>query len=160
MEVVVLADTHLRAGLQGLPPPAYAALTGADLVLHAGDVVSPRALAELEALAPTRAVLGNNDHELAGTLPAELEIELGGIRVAMIHDSGPRPGRAGRLQRRFPGAQLVIFGHSHIPCDEPGLGGQRLFNPGSPTQRRRQPRPSIGRLRIAGGRVDAHIELL
>ena len=130
------------------------ALASADVVLHAGDVVSKAAWAELQALAhpaPVLAVLGNNDHELVGVLATELVTELAGVRVAMVHDSGPTAGREARLHRRFPGADLVIFGHSHAPVDAGGLGGQRLFNPGSPTQRRAQPAHSFGWLQLAGG---------
>ncbi|MHB1776703.1 MAG: metallophosphoesterase family protein [Acidimicrobiales bacterium] len=160
MDVLVLDDTHLRGGIDRLPPPVLDALGTADLVLHAGDVVAARAYRELAEAAAVRAVLGNNDHELVGCLPATLELELDGVRVAMVHDAGPAAGRAGRLFRRFPAADLVVFGHSHAPCDEPGLDGQRLFNPGSPTQRRRQPRPSLGRLEIGAGRLRTSVELL
>jgi len=158
MNVLVLADTHLRGGIDRLPPEVLEALGTADLVLHAGDVVTARAYRELAEAAPVRAVLGNNDHELAGCLPHAVELD--GVRVGMVHDSGPAAGRAGRLHRRFPLADLVVFGHSHAPCDEPGLEGQRLFNPGSPTQRRRQPRPSLGRLEISAGRLRTSVALL
>ena len=132
------------------------ALASADVVLHAGDVVTAAALAELTQLAdpaPLHVVLGNNDLELAGVLATELVVELAGVTVAVVHDSGPTRGRAARLHRRFPGADLVVFGHSHAPVDAGGVGGQRLFNPGSPTQRRSQPHPSFGRLRLGGGRI-------
>lgn len=160
MKILVLADTHLRGGIEGLPRAVLRALSEADLVLHAGDLVSARAYEELSAIAPLRAVLGNNDHELAGRLPVTAELELAGVRVALVHDSGPSRGRAGRLHRRFPNAALVVFGHSHAPCDEAGIGRQQLFNPGSPTLRRRQPRPSLGRLEITGGQLRRQIELL
>jgi putative phosphoesterase len=160
MKILVLADTHLRGGIEGLPLAVMRALSEADLVLHAGDLVSARAYEELSATAPLRAVLGNNDHELAGRLPVTAELELAGVRVALVHDSGPSRGRAGRLHRRFPNAALVVFGHSHAPCDEAGIGRQWLFNPGSPTVRRRQPRPSLGWLEIAGGQLRRQIELL
>jgi putative phosphoesterase len=131
------------------------------MVLHAGDIVSAAALAELESLAPTVAVLGNNDHELLGRLPTALEIELAGVRIAMTHDSGASSGRARRLQRRFPAAGLVVFGHSHSPMNEEGQAGQSLFNPGSPTQRRAQPRPSFGHLELADATIVAcEVELL
>jgi putative phosphoesterase len=159
-EIVVLADTHIRRhSARRLPPAVYAALERADLVLHAGDVVTGDVLEELAGFAPTLAVLGNNDGELTGRLPEERSFLVEGLRVAMVHDSGPSKGREGRLQRRFPTADLVVFGHSHIPVDAPGLDGQRLFNPGSPTERRRQPHHTFGRLRVDGGRlVDHRIE--
>lgn len=156
LEVVVLADTHLGEGLGPLPARVRRAARDADVVLHAGDVTSARALDELSALAPTWAVLGNNDRELAGALPEQHVLELAGVRVALLHDAGPRPGRAARLRRRFPDADVVVFGHSHVPLDERGVGGQLLFNPGSPTQRRSQPRATYGRLLLAGGEVHRH----
>ena len=154
MDVVVLADTHLRVRAeQRLPRAVLDAVTAADLVLHAGDVISADALASFEQLAPFCAVLGNNDHELVTLLPDTVELELEGVRIAMLHDSGTRAGRQGRLQRRFPDADVVVFGHSHVPCDEVGLAGQVLFNPGSPTQRRDQPLQTMGALRLADGSV-------
>ena len=156
-EVVVLADTHIRRNsARRLPAAVYAALERADLVLHAGDVVTGDVLEELAGFAPTLAVLGNNDGELTGRLPEERLFLVEGLRVAMVHDSGPTKGREGRLQRRFPTADLVVFGHSHIPVDAPGLDGQRLFNPGSPTERRRQPHHTFGRLLVDGGRLVGH----
>jgi hypothetical protein len=104
-------------------------------------------------MAETYAVLGNNDHALEGILPQSRYLDLGGVHVAMVHDSGPRKGRTRRLRRRFPDADLVIFGHSHIPVDEVGEEEQLLFNPGSPTQRRSQPHRTFGRLRLGGGQV-------
>ena len=102
------------------------------------------------------AVLGNNDRELIGRLPDRLDLELGGVRVGMVHDSGLRAGRESRMRRWFPKAQLVVFGHSHEPVDAEGLDGQRLFNPGSAVQRRRQPRRTIGLLELTDGHVAAH----
>jgi uncharacterized protein len=162
MQVVVVADTHIRRGsTRRLPTAAHDALTGADVILHAGDVVIPEVLEELASHAPVHAVLGNNDHELVGELPETLELELGGLRVAMIHDSGDARGRAARLRRRFPAADLVVFGHSHIPVNEEGEDGQWLLNPGSPTERRRQPYHSIARFEVAdGGLVDPRIVIV
>ncbi len=153
--VVVLADTHLRAtpGGRDLPAPVLAELASADAVLHAGDILEQSVLDRLAAFAPTCAVLGNNDVPLVGTLPEVRTLELAGVRIGMIHDGGARQGRAARLHRRFPDCQLVVFGHSHAPCDEVGVDGQLLFNPGSPTQRRAQPHPSFGRLELSGGRI-------
>lgn len=156
LRVAVLSDTHLRPGGRGLPSTVHGHLTGADVILHAGDVTSPELLDELAGLAPTHAVLGNNDHELRRRLPERLEVELAGVRVAMVHDSGLRTGREARLRRWFPTADLVVFGHSHEPHDAPGADGQWLFNPGSPTQRRRQPHPTMGLLELAGGRIVDH----
>jgi putative phosphoesterase len=155
VRIAVLADTHLDGEVAGrLPPRALAVIGSADLVLHAGDLVTDRAHRQLAALAggPLHAVLGNNDRGLE-RLPTELALELEGVPVALVHDSGRRQGRPRRLARRFPVARLVVFGHSHVPCDEVGVHGQRLFNPGSPTQRRSQPRPSMGLVTICAGEL-------
>jgi uncharacterized protein len=129
-------------------------LRGADLILHAGDVCTAPVLDELSAYAPVRAVCGNNDGPdvVAWGAPETLELDLGGLAVAMVHDSGPSAGRPARLRRRFPAAQLVVFGHSHIPLDEVE-GGLRIFNPGSPTDRRRQPQGTLGILDIEDGHL-------
>ena len=157
MRVAVLADTHLRSpDLGRLPTEAARAVARADLLVHAGDVVSVGALDAFCELGPVHAVLGNNDRELAGVLPESLVLDLAGVTVAVLHDTGRRPGRAARLRRRFPSADLVVFGHSHVPVDEMGLGGQVLFNPGSPTQRRTQPRCSFGLLDLEDGQVVRH----
>ena len=156
-DVVVLSDTHIRPGsTRRLPAAVYAALGDADLVLHAGDIMTDAVLEELAGFAPTLAVLGNNDTALVGQLPEQRVFTVGGLRIAMVHDSGASKGREARLRRRFPTADLVVFGHSHIPVDAVGLGGQRLFNPGSPTERRRQPVHTFGRLRIDEGRLVSH----
>jgi putative phosphoesterase len=156
-EVVVLADTHIRRGSsRRLPPAVYAALERADLILHAGDVLIPELLDELGGFARTLAVLGNNDGDLVGILPETRLFAVDGLTVGMIHDSGAFKGREARLRRRFPTAELVVFGHSHIPIDTPGLDGQRLFNPGSPTERRGQPVHTFGRLVIEAGTLLRH----
>jgi len=154
IHVVVLADTHIRRGsTRRLSDAAYRHLEGADLILHAGDVVVDDVLDELSGFATVHAVLGNNDVELVGLLPETRIIEIEGVRVGMVHDSGPSTGRAGRLRRRFGDSDVVVFGHSHIPWDAEGLDGQVLFNPGSPTERRAQPHRTLGTLDLDGGRV-------
>lgn len=155
--VVVLADTHIRPGSsRRLPDAVYRALDEADLILHAGDVVAGDFLDELGGFAPTVAVLGNNDADLLGLLPETRVLTAGGVTIAMVHDSGARAGRERRLRRRFPTADLVVFGHSHIPVDSPGCDDQWLFNPGSPTDRRAQPVHTYGRLDLHDGRVVRH----
>ena len=152
--VVVLSDTHIhRARSRRLPDAAYAHLEQADVVLHAGDIVTAEVLDELRGFAPVHAVLGNNDHELVGVLPEVLELDLDGVRVGMIHDSGDSTGRARRLRRRFPAADVVVFGHSHIPWLESGVDGQLLLNPGSPTERRRQPVHTLATFDVDDGRI-------
>jgi uncharacterized protein len=157
VRVVVLADTHLRRSWPNrrLPVAAVRELAGADVILHAGDITQAEHLTELAVHAPVHAVLGNNDPELVGVLPETLEIELAGVRVAMIHDSGPARGREARLHARFPDADVVVFGHSHIPWNAEGVDGQLLFNPGSPTERRRQPHRTVGVLELDEGQVRA-----
>jgi putative phosphoesterase len=154
VRVVVLSDTHLRDdGARRLPDPVYVELRRADAVLHCGDVVERGLLEELATFAPVHAVLGNNDGALRGTLPEQKVVDLDGVRVGMVHDSGPTKGRPARVHRMFPDCDVVVFGHSHAPVDDVGVDGQRLFNPGSPTQRRLQPHPSFGVLDLADGRV-------
>jgi len=154
MRVVVLSDTHAPRRWRSCPPAVAAQLRGAGLILHAGDVCTAAVLDELAAYAPVQAVLGNNDGPdvAAWGAPPELELDLDGLAVAMLHDSGQAAGRLARMHRRFPRAELVIFGHSHIPLDQ-SAGGLRIFNPGSPTDRRRQPAGTIGLLEIHGGRL-------
>ena len=155
VEVAVLADTHLPDS-RTLPDHVWDRLDGADVILHAGDVTGGRLLDDLAALAPLHAVLGNNDHGLERRLPARLEVELGGVAVAMVHDSGARTGRERRMRRWFPDAAVVVFGHSHDPVDAEGVEGQRLFNPGSAIQRRRQPVHTMGWLTLSNGQVLDH----
>jgi putative phosphoesterase len=157
VRVAVLADTHVRAsGRPELSPAAWSCLSESDVILHAGDVVTAPLLDRLATLAPLQVVRGNNDVELP-MFPETVETDIGGVRIAMVHDSGRRNGRAARLHRRFPGAEVIVFGHSHVPWRERGIGGQLLFNPGSATMRRHQPHRTMGVLTIAGGRVDAEI---
>ncbi|MFY9930364.1 MAG: metallophosphoesterase family protein [Streptosporangiaceae bacterium] len=159
MRVVVLSDTHAPRRWRQCPPRVAGLLRGADLILHAGDVCTASVLTELAGYAPVVAVAGNNDGpDVAAWGAAETaELDLDGLSVAMIHDSGAKSGRLARMRRRFPSADLVVFGHSHIPLDE-SADGLRIFNPGSPTDRRRQPHGTIGLLRIeAGGLAEASI---
>jgi hypothetical protein len=154
MKVVVLSDTHSPRRWKGLPAAVARHLDGADAILHAGDVCTADVLELLSGWAPVHAVMGNNDlpEVAAWGAPETLELDLGGVQVAMIHDSGQATGRARRMRQRFPGADLVVFGHSHIPMDvtEHGL---HIFNPGSPTDRRRQPHGTLGVLEISDGEL-------
>lgn len=154
MRAAVLADTHMGPGSRRrLPDRVFAELERADVVLHAGDIVTGDVLEELAGYAPVHAVLGNNDHELTGVLAERLELDLDGLAVGMVHDSGPRRGREARLYRAFPHCELVVFGHSHIPWNAAGHAGQWLLNPGSPTDKRRQPRPTLATVEVADGRI-------
>jgi uncharacterized protein len=154
VRVVVLADTHAPRRWRVCPPRVADHLRGADLILHAGDVCTAAVLVELAQYAPVAAVLGNNDGPdvAAWGAPETAELDLDGLSVAMLHDSGAATGRLARMRRRFPAADLVVFGHSHIPLDE-SVAGLRIFNPGSPTDRRRQPHGTLGLLTIDSGRL-------
>ncbi|RSN66931.1 metallophosphoesterase family protein [Actinomadura sp. WAC 06369] len=154
MRAVVVSDTHAPRYWKSCPPRVAEHLRGADVILHAGDVCIAPVLDELAQYAPVHAVLGNNDRPdvAAWGAPERLELDLGGLAVAMVHDSGQKRGRTARMRRWFPGADLVVFGHSHIPLDETG-DGVRIFNPGSPTDRRRQPHGTLGILDIRDGRL-------
>lgn len=154
VRVVVLADTHAPRRWRVCPPRVAEHLRVADLILHAGDVCTASVLGELAEYAPVIAVLGNNDGpDVAGWGARQTaELDLDGFSVAMVHDSGAASGRIARMRRTFPGADLVVFGHSHIPLDE-SAGHLRIFNPGSPTDRRRQPHGTLGLLTIDSGRL-------
>jgi putative phosphoesterase len=150
----IVADTHMpRAG--PLPAACARELARAELILHAGDIATVAALEELSAIGPPlHAVHGNVDEEpLRRRLPAALELEIAGARVAMVHDAGPAHGRLRRLRARFPTAEAVIFGHSHMPLCERSADGFQIFNPGSPTQRRRAPRRSLGLAHAREGEI-------
>ncbi|WP_246268781.1 metallophosphoesterase family protein [Acrocarpospora macrocephala] len=149
MKVVVLSDTHAPRFWKTCPPRVAEHLRGADAILHAGDVCVGWVLDELAAYAPVHAVKGNNDGPDVHA-PQTLELTLGGLRVAMIHDSGQAKGRLARMRARFPEAELVVFGHSHIPIDQTA-DRLRILNPGSPTDRRRQPHGTLGLLQIENG---------
>jgi putative phosphoesterase len=137
---------------------AWPYLETADHILHAGDVTDPAVLAELKALAPVTVVMGNCDSFDVRDWGAtdEVEIDLGGIRIAMLHDSGPTKGRRERMRKRFPDARVIVFGHSHMPFNE-DEDGLLLFNPGSPTWKRRAPFTSMGLLWIEKDDVEGEI---
>ena len=156
--VVVLADTHIPRRAKGLPEGLLPHLERTGLILHAGDLLEASVLEELSRYAPVRAVKGNVDGPDVD-LPETLEFEVGGVPVAMIHDSGQKKGRRGRMKRRFRGARVVVFGHSHIPLleDEDGL---MLLNPGSPKDRKRQPEHTFALLFVEGGEARAEVRAL
>jgi uncharacterized protein len=159
--IAILADTHMPRGARRLPERCVDLIASAEAVIHAGDFFAASALEEVQALCSVvHAVHGNVDEELLRRrLPAELEVEVGGRTVAITHDAGPAKGRLSRLRRRFPSADAVVFGHSHLPLHEAEAGFQ-IFNPGSPTERRRAPRPSMGLLEgAAAGLTFEHVWL-
>jgi len=154
VRVIALSDTHAPRRWKTCPPAVASWLRESDAILHAGDVCTADVLGELAQYAPVHAVLGNNDAPDVAQwgAPATLQLELDGLGVGMIHDSGQAAGRLRRMRTAFPSVDLVIFGHSHIPL-EASAGGLRIFNPGSPTDRRRQPHGTLGVLDIADGNL-------
>ena len=163
MVVAIISDTHLPRGARRLPDDCVARLRSADLILHAGDISTVAVLRELEALGPPVAAVHGNVDEPALTelLPAERTVEADRARIGLTHDAGPTTGRLERLRTRFPAADAVVFGHSHILLHERAPDGFQIFNPGSPTDRRRQPRHTMGcaRTDAAGGLEFELVEL-
>ncbi len=158
VRIVVLSDTHIPDFAKALPKGLAPYLRQAEVILHAGDVTSSTVLEELSAYAPVHVALGNNDRDDVAAWGARHEVllDLDGTRIAMLHDSGRREGRERRLGRRFPGARLIVFGHSHIPVNV-DVEGVRFLNPGSPTWKRRQPAPTFGIVDISEGRLQSRI---
>lgn len=139
--LLLISDTHVPQRARRLPEQVWRAVDEADLVLHAGDWVDLLLYDELSRRATALlGVFGNNDGaDLRGVLPEIARATIEGIRFAMIHETGAAAGRERRMDAAFPDADVLVFGHSHIPWDSVTPGGLRLLNPGSPTDRRRQP---------------------
>jgi putative phosphoesterase len=154
VRLAIISDTHLPRHGRALPPACLEQLTQADAILHAGDLMEASVLAELEALGPpVHAVRGNVDAaDLQARLPATRMVQAAGARIAMIHDAGPADGRLERMRRRFPDADAVVFGHSHIPLQQEA-DGFAIFNPGSPTERRRSPHHTMGIATVENGQI-------
>jgi putative phosphoesterase len=153
--VAVISDTHMATGGRRLPDSCVEQIRAADLLVHAGDIMSIEALAEFEAIGPpVRAITGNMDGwELRDRLPDEAELEIDGARLAVVHDAGPSAGRLPRMRRRFPDADAVVFGHSHLPLHERD-GNFQIFNPGSPTERRKAPHHAMGVAKVSSGNIE------
>ena len=141
MRLLVISDTHLPRKGPDLPAQVWSEIDASDAVIHAGDWTSVDALDALEARASRLiGVYGNNDGPgLRARLPGVAHAELGGVRFAVVHETGTARGRENRCARWFPDTDVCVFGHSHIPWDTTAANGLRLLNPGSPTDRRRQP---------------------
>lgn len=154
MRIAVISDTHLPRGARRLPDPCVERLRRADLILHAGDLVSEAFLEELRGLGPpVEAVSGNMDAPaLKATLPKERVVEAGGARIGMVHIPGPAARREERLVARFPDCHAVVYGHTHVPQAE-RVGAVWILNPGSPTERRSDPRLAMLELDVADGRI-------
>jgi putative phosphoesterase len=159
--IAIISDTHLPKGTRRLPDRCVDRIRAADLLIHAGDISTPEVLAEIEELGPpVMAVHGNVDSEdLKRALPESLMLTAEGAKIAVVHDAGPFTKRLERMRLRFPDADAVVFGHSHIPLHEERDGFQ-IFNPGSPTERRRQARHTMGIALVRRGRpVFEHVKL-
>jgi phosphoesterase, MJ0936 family len=156
VHLLLISDTHARP----LPTELWEVIDAVDVVVHAGDWVTTDLLDDLEAVADrVIGCYGNNDGpELRERLPEVARAELDGVRLAVVHETGPLQGREQRCARRFPDVDVLVFGHSHIPYDSTAPNGMRLLNPGSPTDRRRQPTFTWMTAEIAGGRL-ASVEL-
>ncbi len=153
VRLVLTSDTHARE----LPASLWAAVDAADVVVHAGDWVSESSLDALSARsARLVGVYGNNDGPaLRARLPEVARVELDGVRLAVVHETGAATGRERRCAARYPDTDVLVFGHSHIPWDTVAPNGLRLLNPGSPTDRRRQPYATYMTATIDGGRLAA-----
>jgi putative phosphoesterase len=155
MELAIISDTHMPKGARRIPEACMERMRAADAILHAGDLIAEEVLVLLEGLGPpVHAVQGNVDEpEVRLRLPRVRVVEAEAARIVITHDAGPAAGRLARLRRRFADADAVVFGHSHIPLHEAADGFQ-IFNPGSPTERRRAPTHTMGIARADGGRLE------
>jgi putative phosphoesterase len=162
VRLAIISDTHLPRGERRLPDACVEHLRASDLILHAGDFSELGVLRGIEALGPpVAAVFGNVDGpDVRAVVPEQRIVEAGAVRIAMVHDAGPGARRLERLQAAFPECQAVVFGHSHIPLLEMAEGNFQIFNPGSPTDRRRQPKHTMGLATVEGETITfEHVEL-
>jgi putative phosphoesterase len=152
VRLAIISDTHMPRGSRRLPDRCLAELRGADAVLHCGDWMRREIVEEISAIGPpVHGIRGNVDDPGVG-LPARLELELGDARLGLVHDPGPAGGRFERLRTWFPGADAVLFGHTHRP-EHMSRDGFQIFNPGSPTERRRAPAHTMGIATVEDGRL-------
>ncbi len=159
MRLVLTADTHLPKRAKDLPPALWAAIERADVTIHAGDWVDAAALDAIEARAQQLiGVYGNNDGpDLRTRLPEIATVMIEGRRFAVIHETGPAKGREVRCAQQFPQADVLVFGHSHIPWDTTASTGLRLLNPGSPTDRRSQPFATFMEVDVTPSGMSVHL---
>jgi putative phosphoesterase len=155
VRLLLLADTHVPNRARNLPAQVWQEVEAADVVLHAGDWVAPQLLDELQARSRRLvACWGNNDGPaLRSRLPERADATLGGVRFTVVHETGSSVGREARMSHRYPDTDVLVFGHSHIPWDSTTKTGLRLLNPGSPTDRRRQPSCSYMTATVGDGDI-------
>ena len=156
MLIAVISDTHLPRGSRRIPDACWDRLRTSDMVIHAGDIATREVLDDLRECNPrVEAVFGNVDTaELQRSLPESRMVDADGARIAVVHDAGPKTGRLNRMRKRFPDADAVVFGHSPLPLHERDpADGFQIFNPGSPTDRRRQPIHPMGMAEATDGEV-------
>ncbi|MET0861110.1 MAG: metallophosphoesterase [Microbacterium sp.] len=152
--LLLLSDTHIPGRARRLPDPVLRAADAADLVIHAGDWVAASVLDELQQHAEVMGVYGNNDGpDLRARLPEVARRTVDGVRIAVVHETGPAQRRELRMEAEYPDVDVLVFGHSHIPWDTTTPGRLRLLNPGSPTDRRRQPHHTVMTAVITGGEL-------
>jgi uncharacterized protein len=164
MVIAVISDTHLPRGARRIPDACVERMRESDLVIHAGDISTREVLDQIAAAAdkPIAAVHGNVDTaDLQQQLPESRLVDADGATIAVVHDAGPATGRLTRMRKRFPDTDAVVFGHSHIPLHEKDdQTGFQIFNPGSPTDRRRQPRHTMGIAHATKGNLDFELVTL
>jgi putative phosphoesterase len=154
MEIAIISDTHMPRGGRRLPAECIERLRAADLIVHAGDLMTLAVLDELSGYGEVVAVHGNvDDGEVRALLPETATVTADGVSLGVVHDAGPAAGRLERLRRRFPNADGVVFGHSHMPLSQRSPDGFQMFNPGSPTERRRAPAHTMGLAQLSAGRL-------
>jgi hypothetical protein len=154
VEIAIISDTHMPRGARRLPEACVERLRGADLIIHAGDLTRMSVLEEVRSYGEVVAVHGNvDDAEVRTALPAVAVVAAAGAGITVIHDAGPAPGRLARLRQRFPQADAVVFGHSHLPLYDEDADGFQIFNPGSPTERRRAPHVTMGLAHARAGKL-------
>jgi putative phosphoesterase len=154
MQIAIISDTHMPRGARAIPEACLQRCREADVILHAGDLLDMPVLEMLRELGPPlHAIHGNVDSAaVRAVLPARLEIELSGVRIGMVHAPGPANGRLAALRAAFPRCDAVVFGHTHMP-EHAERDGFQIFNPGSPTERRRAPVHTMGAATIEAGRI-------
>ncbi len=153
--LAIISDTHMPSRGRTLPEVCVDRLRAADLIIHAGDLIAPEVLEQLRGYGEVAAVHGNIDTaQTQSLLPARLELKIDQLPLGVVHDGGPAAGRLERLQRRFPEARAVVFGHSHVPLIERNATtGFQIFNPGSPTDKRKQPKHTMGWAEVKGAEI-------